>query len=289
MDRLELIEFMIKKSKKGSAGKPQTFPEVIKYSISPNGDPIYDVQTPTSINFASTYSKVYVVNSLAKSIIEFFKAVCMGGSLTDTPFENFKVKLHPKQEEKSVEETWETLLNYMTKASALLEHALPLKLADLPGQLFKEVFISIIQEMENNEFFTIEGGRADVWDTYTSELGRTLKRHWNKTIPRGAKYWTPEKRAGLLKLYNFAIVPMQEWWKKYYSSVKARRRKPTAEERSEAAKNYPSLYPYFDKLSNKRPHQLAINYVSDVTRIRSHESLRAQITIARKEVKQSKK
>lgn len=280
---------MAKKSKKNSASESRKLPTVINRSTQQNGDPVYDVQTATSVNFASTYSKEHVVNTLTKSIIDFYKAVGIGGALKDTPFENFKVKLHPKEEQKSAEEAWETLLYFSARASLLFEHALPVKLADLPEQFFMEVFISIVQEMEDNDVFTIEGGRADVWDNYTTNLGRVLKRSWNKTIPRGVKYWTPEKRAGLLKLYTSALMPIKGWWKKYHSSVKSRRRKPTTEERKEAAKNYPSLYPYFDLLSNTPPNQLALKYVSDVTRIESYESLRAQISKARKEAKQCQK
>lgn len=280
---------MAKNSKKNSASKSRKLPAVINRSTQQNGDPIYDVQTATSVNFASTYSKEHVVNTLTKSIIDFYKAVVIGGAAKDTPFENFKVKLHSKEEQKSAEEAWETLLYFSERASLLFEHALPLKLADLPEQLITEVFISVVQEMQDNDVFIIEGGRAGVWDNYTNVLGRTLKRSWNKTIPRGTKYWTPEKRAGLLKLYTSALTPIQGWWKKYHSSVKARRRKPTTEEKKEAAKNYPTIHPYFDLLYNTPPNQLALEYVSDVTGIESYESLRAQISKARKEAKQCQK
>lgn len=280
---------MKKKSKEKSAGKSRKFPAEINRMSLPNGDPVYDVQTVTSINFASTYSKDHIYETLARWIIDLYEAAMGGEPLKNFPFEKFKVKLHPKQAEKNGEEVLMTLHYYSVKSSMLLEHALPLKLADLPEQLLMEVFISIVQEMENNEVFSIEGGRADVWDNYTSELGRALKRYWNKTIPRGVKYWTPEKRASLLTIYNYAFVPMQEWWKKYYSSAKARRLKPTAKDRKEAEKKYPDLYTYFHRLSNTPPNQLALEYVSAATKIGSYEALRAQITKARKEATQEKK
>lgn len=278
---------MKKKTKKNSKKESWKFPEVINFSILQNGDPVYDIQTVTSINFASTYSKVYVVNSLAKSIIEFYKAVCIGGSLKETPFENFKVKLHPKQEEKSIEEAWEILLYYITRADLILEHALPLRLADLPAQLFKEVFISVVQEMEDGEVFFIEGGRADVWDNYTNKLGRTLKRNWNKTIPRGPKYWTPIKRAGLLKLYDATFKRLRDWWQKYHKSRSSPR--PTTEDWEQAEKDYPLLIPYLKELARSTPHELALDYVSKVIRIKGEHNLRKQLTLARKEAAAQKR
>jgi len=270
-----------KKTKKKSEKESWKFPEEINRSILQNGDPVYDVQTVTSINFASTYSKVYVLNSLAKSIIEFYKTVCIGGSLKETPFEHFKVKLHPKQEEKSAEEAWEILLYYFTRADLILEHALPLRLADFPAQLLKEVFISVVQEMEDGEVFVIEGGRADVWDSYTNELGRTLKRNWNKTLPRGAKYWNPIKRAGLLKLYDSTFKRLRDWCQKYHRSRNSPQ--PTTEDWELAEKNYPLLIPFLKELANSTPHELALDYVSQVIGLKGEHNLRKQLTLARRE------
>jgi hypothetical protein len=256
----------------------------------PNGDPVFKVQTAFSFDFAATYSYDHVLNTLHKWIVEFFMAVGRGDSLKNTPFEKFKVKIRSKEAEKSDEEAWDTMLYYTKRASLIFKRALPLRLADIPEQFFTEVFISVIQEMEDGEVFSIAGNRADVWNYYTSILSGTLKRNWNTTLPKGSKFWTPDKRARLLKYYNFAIEPMQEWWKKYHGSAKARRRKPTDEEKKEAQNKHPDLFPYFSQLSKAAPpHHLALQYVSDVTGFKGYESMRAQISKARKEAKQSQK
>lgn len=277
-------------NKKGPPVPPKKLPIEIDRRILPNGDPIFYVQTAFSVDFTATYSYDYVLNTLHKWIVNFFMAVGRGESLKDTAFEKFKIKIRSKEAEKSEEEMWDTLLYYTKRASLIFESILPVRLADIPEQFFTEVFISVIQEMENGEIFSIEGNRADVWNNYTSILSGTLKRSWNTTLSKGSKFWTPEKRARLLKYYNFAIVPMQEWWKKYYGSAKARRYKPTQEEKKEAQQKYPDLSPYFSQLSKEiLPHHLALQYVSDVTGFRGYESMRAQISKARKEAKQDQK
>lgn len=256
----------------------------------PNGDPVFNIETASSVEIAVTYSHEHVLRTLHKWIVEFFMAVGREDSLKDTAFEKFKVKIRSKEAEKSQEEAWDTLLYYTGRASLIFKRALPLRFADIPEQFLAEVFISIIQEMEEGEVFSIEGSRADVWNHYTSILGATLKRSWNPVLPKGSKFWTPAKRAMLLKHYNDAILPLQEWWKKYQGSAKARRHKPTAEDKKEAQNKYPDIFPYFSQLSKATPpHHLALQYVSDVTGFKGYESMRAQISKARKEAKQDQK
>lgn len=262
--------------------------EEIRREVLPNGDPSFEVTVGYSnIKYTSTYSQNFLSILLAAWFSAFYDAVRTGGSLENTPFKNFKIKPYPSERKKDDEEIDKILSFYALRASLLFEHALPQKLADFTAQLLAEVIISTVLDMEENGVLTIEGNRIDVWDDYLTDLKVTLKRRWNSTISRGAKFWSPVKRSELLKVYEWALMRLQFWHHTYHSSGKVRRKRLTNHEWKEAKQEWPTLVPYLKKLPNETPHQLALKYAMEVIRFKGETYLRKQLTLARKEKEKS--
>jgi hypothetical protein len=273
--------------KRAEKGPSKKLPAEIIKKVLPNGDPYFEVKTYfSSINFTATYSNELISDLLAEWILTLYKAIALGTPLKDTPFEKIKINLHPDQEKKDVDEAWDILRYFIDRACRTFHNALALKLADFSDQLMTEVLISTMLEMEEGNVVVIEGGRIDVWDYYLDELKKVLKRSWNKTITRGAKYWTPEKRKGLLTLYEAALRDLRAWWQKHHRSRNPS--PPSVIDWKSAEKDYPHLIPFLKELANSTPHELALEYISLIVGLRG-EYLRKQITQARRESAAQKK
>jgi pyruvate-formate lyase-activating enzyme len=155
------------------------------------------------------------------------------------------------------------------------------KLAHFSEQLMTEVLISVVLDMEEGDVIAIEGGRIDIWDYYLDELKKVLKKSWNRTISRGAKYWTPAKRAELLKLYEAAFADLRDWWQRHHKARTSPR--PSADDWKRAEESNPHLITFLKGLVHSKPHELALEYVSQVLGLRGEHGLKKQLTLARKE------
>lgn len=274
--------------KRAPADPSKILPVEISSEVLPNGDLYFDVRTYFSfVNFTATYSNEFVDHLLAGQILSLYKKIASGESLKDTPFEKLTIRLHPDQEKKDVDEAWNTLLYFFSRASRIYEHALPVKLAHFSEQLMTEVLISVMLDMEEGEVVVIEGGRIDIWDFYLDELKKVLKKSWNKTISRGAKYWNPAKRAALLKLYEAAFEKLRDWWQKHHKSRTSP--SPSGDDWKRAEASNPRLVPFLKKLSHSKPYELALEYVSQELGVRGEQGLRKQLTLARREAADRKK
>jgi hypothetical protein len=165
-------------------------------------------------------------------------------------------------------------------------------MAKQPAQALMEGIISVVLDMEENEIISIKGSRANIWNDYTKESGRTIKREMDVPVVLKLRRWNKPMRRKALRLYEDTHKLLRELKKTYFStsSTKIRKQQPDLKSWEEVKAEHAQLTDSLTDLANgNRPSELALDYVGEILGSDSAHTTWDQIKKARKERKQALK
>jgi len=267
---------------------PDSLPRVFDFRPLPDGDFAFRIEMD-GMTVEGTLSPDYIGALLGAWVIDIQDKLVNGGSLADTPFAEAGLKLHPNTERYSAEERVAAINEFVKQAVIQVMKSIRLRMVKLPMQAFIEAIISIILNMEESEFVRMEVSRAELWNSYLEEVGRTIKRELNVPLAVRTRRWTKPMRRKALRLYEETHEQLRVLKKTYFStsSAKIRRQNPSLKSWAEAKAEHIYLTGLLELLEiGETPRELALQYVGEMLASSSKETTWDQIKLARKERRQ---
>lgn len=218
-----------------------------------------------------------------------FERTCKGGSFEGSPFCDAELEVHPKVKGRTDLELKEMFEEFSREA---LIEAIPLMLSRLrlvPKQILCQALISILLDMEENDFVRIASSRADILNAQADQVAQQSLHEMAAETARRTRTWTYIKRRQAVKLYDDTLRVFQELKRTYFGSkAKAIRRKnPELKTWKQARAEYPHLANLLDRLSVSTPRELALAYVGSVFGSASEDYTSDQIKEGMKERKEA--
>jgi hypothetical protein len=268
---------------------PGTLPRVFTSELLPDGDLKYKIET-NGMTAEGSLSLEYALAVLCKWAEEIHETASSGGSFKDTPFAKAGIKIHPKGGKRITQETVAELNLFIRETAAQVMQSVMLRMVKLPAQALIEGIILVVLDMEERGLIAIEGSRAQIWNDYTEEAGRTIKRELNVPVVVKTRHWTKTMRRKALRLYEDTLQLLQELNKTYFSTSSARIRKNQPELKSweEVKAEYTQLKGLLEGLAGgSSPSTLALHYVCEIFNSHSPDTTWDNIKKARKERKET--
>lgn len=268
---------------------PTNLPKIL-FVPQPDGTLAFKIETDL-MTVEARMSPEYAVAALSRWVMAIHEEAANGGSFEHTPFAKAGIKIHPNAGKHSPAETVAALNQFVNDAVIKAMRSIPLRMAKLPAQSFIEGIISIVLDMEETELISIEGSRAKIWNDYTEEAGRTIKRELNLPVILKPRRWNKPMRRKALRLYEDTLKLLKELKKTYFStsSAKIRKQQPDLKSWEEVKAEHAQLREILEQLKDNSPGNLALGYVCKCFDSDSMDTTYDQIKKARRERKQALK
>jgi hypothetical protein len=261
---------------------PDRLPRVCTWELLPDGDLKYKIETIV-MTAEGTLSLEYALTHLFKWAQDIEETAKRGGSFKNTPFAKAGIKFRGKR---IVKGTFADRNQFIRETAAQMMQSVISRMVKLPAQALIEGVILIVLDMEERGLITIEGSRAQIWNDYTEEAGRTIKRELNVPVIVKPRHWTKTMRRKALRLYEDTLQLLKELKKTYFStsSAKIRKNQPDLKSWDEVKKEHAQLVGLLEGLAGgSKPGILALDYVCEMFNSHSRHTTLDNINKAREE------
>jgi hypothetical protein len=268
---------------------PDALPRVFDFDPQPDGTLPFKIEMD-GMTVEGTLFPEYAVALLGHWVIDIHQKAMTGESFEHTPFAKAGIKIHPNAGKYSAEETTEALNRFIKTAAIQAMRSILTRMVKLPAQAFIEGIISVVLDMEETEIISIEGSRAKIWNDYTGEAGRTIKRELKVPVVLKPRRWNRPMRRKALPLYEDTLKWLQELKRTYFStsSAKILKQQPDLKPWEEVKAEYEHLSRFLERLENgDTPKDIAVLYVGERFGSYSMDTTWDQIKKARGERKQA--
>lgn len=269
---------------------PGTLPKEMNFKPLPNGDLSFEMVTDF-MSVKGTLVPDYAVAVLGKWVADIYEKARSGGSFEDTPFAKAGIELHPNEGKYTDEELDDVLDRFIRIAVTQAVGSILVRMAKLPAQVLIEGIISVVLDMEESEIIKITGSRADIWNGYVDEVGRTIKREFNVPTVVKPRHWNKQMERKALKLYESTFVLLDELKGAYFSSSseKIRRQRPDLKPWDEVMDEHPHLRHILRQLDGRGVRELCVEYVGECFGSASEHTTWDHIKNARRDRRRSEK